>query len=118
MKKKIQYLREQPEHVKYRAASYLTVGSGIIIVILWVTIFLPLQLRLQNSDKGERVVVEQTPAATSAFVQASPSSQVGGAFSESETLPVHLPSQLVLTPTLAPSPSAEISATPNSFPAN
>ncbi len=62
IRRKIEELRQQPEHVRFRAVSYLTVVSGVIVVALWLTVFLPLQLYWQrggSNDQGQPPVAEQ-----------------------------------------------------------
>lgn len=48
IKSKIEELRRQPEHVRLRAATILTAISGGVVVLLWVTVLLPLQLHFAN----------------------------------------------------------------------
>ena len=49
---KLDHLRQQPEPVRLRVVAYLTAVSGIAISLLWITVLLPLQLRL-NSPRSE-----------------------------------------------------------------
>jgi len=53
VKQRIEYLRQQPEHVRLQAATRYTIIAGIILVILWLVILLPLQLRgvFQNTTE-------------------------------------------------------------------
>lgn len=48
--RKIDHLRQQPEDKRLRAATLLTAGSGGILVVLWLAILLPLQIRLNAPD--------------------------------------------------------------------
>ncbi|MEX1997686.1 MAG: hypothetical protein WEA04_03350 [Candidatus Andersenbacteria bacterium] len=59
IKEKIEYLRQQPEPVRLRAASLLTAASGVVLVIVWLTILLPLQLKLNRGDNatGRQVLI-------------------------------------------------------------
>lgn len=50
IEKKVRMWREQSEPERLRTASYLTLGGGIIIVILWLAVLLPLQLWVQRDD--------------------------------------------------------------------
>ena len=50
LKKKIRHLRQQPEDVRLRAVGKFTFFSGLILVILWLIVFLPLQLSLRKQD--------------------------------------------------------------------
>lgn len=50
LKKKIHMLRQQPEEVRLKAITRLTIISGIILVILWAGVFLPLQISLRQKE--------------------------------------------------------------------
>lgn len=45
-KQRLADLRQQPEHVRLQAAIRYTIIGGIIIAVIWLVIFLPLQLKL------------------------------------------------------------------------
>lgn len=45
VKNHLEYLRQQPEHVRLRVAIRYTLIIGAIIAALWLIIFLPLQIR-------------------------------------------------------------------------
>lgn len=68
IQKKIHHLRQQSEEVKLRAISRFTIVAGIILVIAWAGIFLPLQLRFRSAGSNEPAdnqadsQVEQTDA--------------------------------------------------------
>jgi len=46
IKTKIKDLRSQPEEYRVRVATRFTLIAGIIILILWLAVFLPLQIYL------------------------------------------------------------------------
>lgn len=45
LQRKIEQLRREPEHIRLQAAIRYTILGGIIIVILWLAIFLPWQMK-------------------------------------------------------------------------
>jgi hypothetical protein len=49
-KERIAYLRTQPEDVRFRAAVYMTIAGGLILVAVWLVILLPLQLYFGRTD--------------------------------------------------------------------
>lgn len=53
IKRRITDLRQQPEHVRLQVATRYTIIAGIILVIIWLVVFLPLQIRsaLRNSNQ-------------------------------------------------------------------
>lgn len=53
LRKKLNNLREQSEEVRLRAITRLTVIAGIVLVIIWLAIFLPLQLSLRQKSTPE-----------------------------------------------------------------
>jgi len=58
IKRKIEHLREQPEPVRMRAAALMTVVSGGVIALLWLTVLLPIQLGNTGGDKGDQTYPE------------------------------------------------------------
>lgn len=50
IKRKLEDLRQQPEAVRMRAATLLTAASGGVLIILWVTVLLPLQIKFSSPD--------------------------------------------------------------------
>jgi hypothetical protein len=72
---KIQYLREQPEQTRFRAASYLTLVTAAIVSILWLAILLPAQIYLNKEDQNSESISNQEP----------PAQQVQGIFNEPDT---------------------------------
>ncbi len=110
IKKKIADLHEQPEHVRHRAASLFAIGSGIIIVVLWLAVLLPLQLRFQpgaGKDKAtpQEAVVAQEPEQA---LPVNSTSQVGGAQDIAQTATptpirqIQQSPQAIISPTEAP----------------
>jgi hypothetical protein len=53
IKRRLEYLREQPEPVRLRAATLLTGASGLAITLIWLVLLLPLQIRLHRPDAGD-----------------------------------------------------------------
>ena len=51
--KRLDKIRQQPDHVRMRTASLFTVISGVVIVIMWLTVLLPAQLYLSRGEKGK-----------------------------------------------------------------
>jgi len=78
-KKKIRHLRQQPEDVRLRAVGKFTFFSGLVLIILWLLVFLPLQLSLRKQDAApllpEGIVPENVATAvpTLEVVRATPS---------------------------------------------
>ncbi len=50
IKRKLEDLRQQPEAVRMRAATLLTAVSGGMLIILWVAVLLPLQIKFNSPD--------------------------------------------------------------------
>ncbi|MBI3255498.1 MAG: hypothetical protein HYZ63_00840 [Candidatus Andersenbacteria bacterium] len=71
IQKKIHHLRQQPEEVKLKAVSRFTIIAGIILVVAWAGIFLPLQLRLRKSNDNSPII--PAPLIKEVQPQASPS---------------------------------------------
>ncbi len=63
MRRRIEELRQQPEHVRLRAASFMTAASGVILVLLWMTVLLPLQLRFNGSRSATQPVAQPSQQA-------------------------------------------------------
>lgn len=84
--KRLDQLREQPDHVRMRTASMFTVVSGVIIVGLWLTILLPAQLYLNS--RGDKESAENT-----GNVQGAKTTQA--------------PKQQLITPTISPTPTPQ-----------
>lgn len=111
IKTKIEQLRQEPEHVRLRAATIMTVVSGGAVVLLWATVLLPLQLKFANpdakNDDARQQAVIQTSLAPSAGVvsgiRAYENDAVGNPGAQSAagllfTEPTASPSLLDLTP--------------------
>lgn len=45
VQKKLHHLRQQPEHIRLRAATILTVITGTCVGALWLFVLLPIQLK-------------------------------------------------------------------------
>lgn len=75
-RRKIEHLRKQPEHIRMRAASLMTAASGVVLVVVWLTILLPLQLHFTKpaDQQSEPVATYQAAIPTS-----TPDSAVSGA---------------------------------------
>ena len=58
LKKIIEDLRREPEHVRVRKASVFTAIAGLGIGIIWITVLLPLQLKFTVGQDGKN---EDTP---------------------------------------------------------
>lgn len=96
IRQKVVDLRQQPEHIRIRAAALLTAASGTVIGLLWITILLPLQIALTTGD--------DTPAAPVASLPSpSPVSAVAGIRQQLLASP---------SPSSAPSPSFAPVSTP------
>jgi hypothetical protein len=93
--RKMAELRQQPEPVRMRAVVIMTAVSGVALGIVWLTILLPLQLRL-NSDSDSRSVAQET---------ATPAAQVGGL--QDQRTPRTSPAGFL--PAASPSPSLPVS---------
>lgn len=117
IKQRIEHLRKQPEPVRMRAVTLLTAGSGALLIVLWLTVLLPLQIRLNSPHDpaaenqtalSPTVSPTVSPAASQlaaplpAGRQGDPSLQVPGVAGLRTASPV---SQSPVA-TLSPSPSA------------
>jgi cytoskeletal protein RodZ len=60
LKQRIEALRQQPEAVRLRAVTYLTIVAGVVLVILWLVVLLPLQLYFQRNDREPAEETEQS----------------------------------------------------------
>lgn len=81
IQRKIEDLRQQPENVRYRAVSYFTVLGGAVLVGLWLTVLLPVQLYLQNPGESQETgpgVFTQIKESFNTASNSSPLPQVGG----------------------------------------
>ncbi|MDP3997029.1 MAG: hypothetical protein Q8P73_00810 [bacterium] len=80
VKNKIKHLRRQPDHVKYRAVTLLTAITGGIIAVIWLTVLLPFQLKLNNpSSNSQQTTRELSNSATNQ--NSNNNEQVGGIIS-------------------------------------
>lgn len=52
IRRKVAALREEPEPVRLRAVSLLTIGSAAVLLVVWVGILLPLQLRFNRGGES------------------------------------------------------------------
>lgn len=50
VRKKVEYLRQQPEEVRLRAATIYTAIGGVAIFALWALVLLPVQLRFNGAN--------------------------------------------------------------------
>lgn len=64
IRKKFDQWRQEPEHVRIRIATLLTVGSGATISLLWLFVLLPVQLKFDRPSQPK--TNELAPAAASA----------------------------------------------------
>lgn len=106
IKQRIEHLRQQPEPVRMRAVTLLTAGSGALLVVLWLTVLLPLQIRL-NSPHAPAAENQTalSPTVSPAALQLAaplPALQVPGVAGVRTATPV--PQSPVAT--ISPSPSA------------
>ncbi len=58
---KLQKMRQQPEIGRLRTASYLTLGTGIAISLLWLAVLLPAQIYFASTPKSENNNALQQP---------------------------------------------------------
>ncbi len=49
-KRHIASLRQQPEDIRWRAATRWTMASGGILALFWVSVLLPIQIRSSSGD--------------------------------------------------------------------
>lgn len=123
IRQRIEELRQQPEDKRLRAATLLTAGSGGLLVVLWLAVLLPLQIRLNtpNAPTGENQTALSTttsPAASQLAIplpagrQADQALQVPGVAG----LRTAAPAPQVLVTTVSPSPSPSPSPTPLGLP--
>ncbi|MEX0649692.1 MAG: hypothetical protein WD200_01710 [Candidatus Andersenbacteria bacterium] len=104
IQRKIEDLREQPEHIRFRTASYMTIIGGVVIVLIWLLILLPIQLRLNREEPENNIVTDNTQLDTATFFQ-TPTPQVGGAQDlQFNTVPTP-ESPLPITPSATPEAS-------------
>lgn len=110
IKRKIEELRQQPEPVRLRAATVLTAACGVVLVVLWVAVLLPLQLHFNRGEGTDEASQARTspvvsPSAALAVPQGTGLENVAGTRDTSRPAP--LPSaELLVSPRLAtPSPS-------------
>lgn len=116
IRRRLDHLRDQPEPVRLRAATLLTAGTGGVLVVLWLAVLLPLQIKLTAPDKPEEATTAQNTTDTNV-----PALTQGG-------FPARLPQETVAgtqsTPLFAPlpqattDPAALIEATPSPSPTN
>lgn len=96
IQRKIENLRQEPEDIRMRAVTYFTLVSGIVLVVLWLAVFLPLQLYVQRPNNEEEPItneVANNEVIPTAAV--TPRPQIGGI------------QDRVTTITPSPSPSTE-----------
>jgi hypothetical protein len=115
IKRKIEDLRQQPEPVRLRAVSIMTAVSGLVLVVLWAGVLLPVQLaftRDNQADLPERElfnqVADSVPTLRQNLESGSESGQVGGVrvTNPTPTAPIF---------NLAPSPSSTPLPSPTDF---
>jgi hypothetical protein len=106
IQKRIEDLRQEPEHVRLRVASLLTAASGVVLVVLWITVLLPLQLWMTGGRNTKELPEKQiaNDIQDQLQPQASASPRVGGI---RQTLPTSSPSFSYqnLLPSFSPTPS-------------
>lgn len=117
IRNKIEELREQPDHIKFRAASYTALVGGGALVIIWLAVFLPFQLFMGSRGDDESVSSDREITVSSS-TQESPVPQVGGVqqtaneqkvplFVTPEPTPTDVSASSSSTPTPSPSESVE-----------
>src|SRR3989344_9363040 len=62
IQRRLAHLREQPEPARLRAATLLTAGTGGALVLLWLVVLLPLQIKLNAPDGGGEATTAVLPA--------------------------------------------------------
>lgn len=55
MKQKINNLRSEPEARRLRVATFFTWGGAALLIVMWVSLLLPFQLRFNNDEVEPRV---------------------------------------------------------------
>lgn len=122
VKRTVHELRQQPEPVRLRAASYVTAIGGLVLGGLWLTVLLPLQLKLTRDAAPfpeETLFREMAENPLSIDLNGLPAGQVGGAQDPASGFPAivspaprySLPVATTLptpTPSPTPSPSAAV----------
>lgn len=110
LKEKIADLQKEPDHVKFRAVGFATVISGAVLVLVWLVILLPLQLRLNRGNDGsatpEEELLKQVRQSPTPALE--PESQVGG----SQDINRFTPRPSPLNPTFTPTPTLPASQLP------
>jgi len=64
LKKKIHELRQQPEEVRLKALTRFTFAAGIVLGIIWLAVFLPIQLALHPTKVPLIPTIPATPNPT------------------------------------------------------
>lgn len=74
IKRKFARWRQEPEEVRLRIATALTAGTGLVVVLLWLFVLLPLQLMLTRPGESDEVTEELQAA-----IESVQNGQVAGA---------------------------------------
>lgn len=114
IKNRINNLRQQPDHIKYRAVTILTAISGTFIAIVWLTVLLPFQLRHNNQPEPKQEQTNQI-SENQDIPALNKNGQVGGILSSPQANPNnndsaynnYLPSSLnnYPSPSISPTPT-------------
>ena len=109
---KIDYLRKQPEQVRLRAATTWTAIAGSIIALLWITVILPLEIKMNRSDSKENLSANKIlPLPTQPVPTTSPESAVAGVRVTPTLPPLSTVSPVNSSPTPSSAPVASVSPT-------
>ncbi len=103
VKHRVEHLRSEPEHVRQRTVLLMTGAGGIIAVLLWLVVVLPIQMGILNNrdDVDNNVQPTNAPLANEQIeVVSSPQARVGGIQDEGSGQP------LFASPTLSPTPTS------------
>lgn len=114
IKHKIHRLRQEPEEVRMRAVTRFTVIGGVVVFILWLVVFLPLQLRSrkQPSEPGPEEVLQQVISGQEATPTPAPT-LLPRSTSETPIIPsVATPSPAVQGLQFLPASEDRLTATP------
>lgn len=80
LRKQIEHIRRQPEHVRVRYVAMLTGLSGLLVVIVWAVVLLPFQLKHgpgKNRQPVQPVAVVAESAAPQGAAATLPTQQPG-----------------------------------------
>lgn len=105
---KIENLQQQPDHVRFRAASYFTAISGIVLVLLWLVVFLPFQLYVgSRGDDSDGVDSKSAQATITPEFREDGIPQVGGVSQDNRNADTkNVPLFVTPVPSETPTPTA------------